>query len=138
MRRTIIVVLALGAMGVGCSHPRPTHVRADAGATIDVDMSDNHFSLDEVDVPVGATVTFRFRNVGAVGHEALIGDEATQLRQEREHGSGVADENRNAVVVGRRETKTLTHTFDAAGVQLVGCHQPRHYAQGMKFVVKVQ
>ena len=35
------------------------------------------------------------------------------------------------------KTATTTHTFDAAGTFLIGCHQPLHYEQGMKITVTV-
>ncbi len=38
----------------------------------------------------------------------------------------------NAVEVGPGETKELTWTFTTAGTTLYGCHEPGHYASGMR------
>lgn len=35
------------------------------------------------------------------------------------------------------ETKELTHTFDAAGQTIAGCHLPGHFGGGMKASVTV-
>ena len=35
------------------------------------------------------------------------------------------------------ETGTVSHTFDKAGTFLIACHQPGHYAGGMKATVVV-
>jgi plastocyanin len=45
---------------------------------VEIDMVDNAFEPAEVEVAAGETVRFVFRNTGAVVHDAVIGDEATQ------------------------------------------------------------
>jgi uncharacterized cupredoxin-like copper-binding protein len=124
--------------------------------TIDVDMVDNAFEPAEVEVTAGETVRFVFSNNGAVVHDAVVGDEAAQDDHEAEmrsaeeqdgemdemdemgHGS-TSDEGDEeaAITVEPGEEGEITHTFDSAGDSLVGCHEPGHYAAGMKIVVNV-
>jgi len=98
-------------------------------------MTDNHFSLDELTVPVGATINFEFDNTGAVGHRAFIG---TEDEQNAYSAGTLRPTDQNEVVLARRSIGRLSYRFNAAGSFVVGCHQPAHYADGMRFVVKVQ
>jgi uncharacterized cupredoxin-like copper-binding protein len=41
------------------------------------------------------------------------------------------------ITVDAGKTGTLTHTFGTAGTTLIGCHQPGHYAAGMRIEVHV-
>ena len=43
----------------------------------------------------------------------------------------------NVVVLEAGETKELTWKFTESGTVLIGCHQPGHYAAGMKGSVEV-
>ncbi len=134
------MLLALTALGgvalAGCQDDRaPTVITAKNGDSVKVEMTDNKFSIDELTVPVGAEITFIFHNGGAVGHEAVIGDQRTQ---DMHTSNGAHDmDPASTVEVGRDRTERLTHTFGTAGNLIVGCHQPGHYESGMKFVVKV-
>ena len=124
--------------------------------TIDVDMVDNAFEPAEVEVTAGETVRFVFSNDGAVAHDAVVGDEAAQDDHEAEmrsaeetdgemdemdemgHGSTSGEGNDEAAItVEPGEEGAITHTFDSAGDSLVGCHEPGHYAAGMKIVVNI-
>ncbi|HVF04886.1 MAG TPA: plastocyanin/azurin family copper-binding protein [Frankiaceae bacterium] len=110
--------------------------------TVDVTMSDIKFEPATLSVAKGEAVTFRFTNTGQLPHDAFVGDTAAQQEHEREmsaepgghpHGSG----DQEAVTVQPGRTGELTHTFAGAGTFEVGCHQPGHYAAGMKIVVTV-
>jgi uncharacterized cupredoxin-like copper-binding protein len=51
------------------------------------------------------------------------------------HGGGSGDDNKITVEPG--ETGDLTYRFDEAGTYEIGCHEPGHYAAGMKLTVNV-
>ena len=106
-------------------------------------MRDIAFSPDTVDVEAGETVTFVFENVGKIPHDAYVGDAGAQDEHEMEmqemdeaghgdHGAGA-----DAVTVEPGKRGELTHTFEAGDRLLIGCHQPGHYAAGMKVTVNV-
>ena len=50
----------------------------------------------------------------------------------------MAHEDPNAVVIGPSETQELTWHFSEAGVFVIGCHQPGHYAAGMVGALTVE
>lgn len=108
--------------------------------TIEVGMLDNEFTPASVDVEKGETVKFAFDNQGDVAHDAIVGDEAAQVEHEEEmaesdgmsHGG-----DGDAVTVEPGDDGELVYTFDEAGALEVGCHQPGHYASGMKISVTV-
>lgn len=143
---SLIVLAACG----GESDNQSAEAGNAASRTIEVAMTDMAYAPGAVEVAAGETVTFRFRNDGAVVHEAVVGDLAAQEQHhadmaaemsagathmmdgDMEHGSAM-----HGVVVQPGETIELTHTFDAAGVQLVGCHQPGHWEAGMRMDVRV-
>jgi uncharacterized cupredoxin-like copper-binding protein len=136
-RLGVVVVLAMLAGSCGSSDDSDG---ASGGARmIDVEMLDVAFSPMSVEVAAGEKVTFVFRNRGKVDHDAFIGDEEAQVDHEREmrdmsdmeHGGG------DALTVEPGKTRSLTHTFDEPGTTLIGCHEPGHYAAGMKIDVTV-
>ena len=129
-----VVVAVLVTAGCGSDAP-PTRVAAKSGDTVKVVMTDNAFSIDELDVRVGSVITFVFDNQGAVGHEAVIGNRAAQDMHMSNGHAGMDPDS--SVEVGRAQRRSLTYTFADTGVMIVGCHQPGHYEAGMKFVVRV-
>lgn len=120
-----------------------------AGArTVDVVMDDIVFRPDTISVAAGETITFRFTNAGAITHDAFLGDAAEQAEHEAEmaemdgmHGMHGTDSHAehlgNAITVQPGDTQTFTHTFAAGEVLEIGCHQPGHYAAGMKITLQV-
>src|SRR5262245_32498713 len=52
--------------------------------TVEVEMRDNEFSPDQIDVSEGETVRFVFSNEGQATHDAVVGDEADQAEHEAE------------------------------------------------------
>src|SRR5215216_5769310 len=87
----IAIALALAACGGGSDDasdlstaPGDRNTGGGAARTVDVVMRDNAFSPASVEVAAGETVTFAFRNDGAVTHDAVIGDEAAQAEHEDE------------------------------------------------------
>ena len=108
---------------------------------VDVVMTDIAFSPTTLAVTKGETITFRFRNDGKLDHDAYVGDAAAQQEHEKDmradKGGGHGHDDTDAITVKPGQTGELTHTFDEAGTFEVGCHQPGHYAAGMKITVTV-
>lgn len=154
MQRALALVLAsavtLAACG-GDGGSDPVGGSADAPRTIEVTMTDMAFTPSELDVTVGETATFVFRNDGAVRHEAVFGTLAEQeahhtemaemggAHDGMEEGTMPHEEmtDLHSVVVEPGETIELIHTFDAAGSMMVGCHEPGHWEAGMKMDIDV-
>jgi uncharacterized cupredoxin-like copper-binding protein len=110
-----------------------------AGKPVAVVMKDDSFLPDHLSLKQGETVTFRFTNSGAQLHEAVIGNEDAQAQAEMamQHGGHSGMSMTNTVEVKPGTTGELTMTFDKAGDVLIGCHQPGHYAAGMRATVTV-
>ena len=111
---------------------------------VEVEMRDIAFAPAALTARVGETVRFSFRNTGAIAHDAFVGDQmaqdqhGTQMQQNGAthdaHGPGSGD---GGITVAPGATGEITHTFGSAGAILIGCHQPGHYAAGMKLSVTV-
>ena len=115
-------------------------------------MTDMAFTPTGLDVTSGETVTFVFSNDGAVRHEAVFGTSAEQEAHHTEmaemggghdgmEGRTMPDDGEmtdlHSVVVEPGDTIELTHTFEAAGPTMVGCHEPGHWEAGMKMDLDV-
>jgi uncharacterized cupredoxin-like copper-binding protein len=113
-----------------------------ADRTVEIVASDDlRFTVAAVTVTVGETVTFRIVNAGQIAHDFTLGDQATQDEHEAkmaEMGGMTMPEEANAVTVGIGQTKELTWRFTEPGTVLIGCHQPGHYAAGMKGEIAVE
>lgn len=108
--------------------------------TIQVRMSDDlRFEPAQLTVQAGETVRFEVTNAGAVVHEFLIGDEAAQDGFEMDmSGGGMQEDTDAGVSVEPDGTETFEFTFEEAGQLLAGCHEPGHYAGGMKATITVE
>ena len=110
---------------------------------IAIDMTDNAFAPDAVEVAAGEIVTFVFTNDGEAVHEAYIGtaedQEAHADDMAEDHGGGhdMDDGGGEVLDVDPGDTGELTYTFAEAGEYLIGCHQPGHYEAGMRLDVEV-
>lgn len=105
-------------------------------------LAERRFKPDTVDVKAGETVTFKVINEASELHEFMLGDEAMQAEHERtmsEMGTEPMDmdDTANSLTVKAGTTEMLTYTFKEAGTVLFGCHQPGHYAGGMKGTITV-
>jgi uncharacterized cupredoxin-like copper-binding protein len=128
----VVLVGACGGGSHGESHG--------ATRTVEVTMRDIAYDPAAVTVKAGETVKFVFRNEGQIRHDAFIGDEAAQVEHEkemREEGSGGMDGHHgdDAITVDPGKTGSLTHTFEAGEVLVIGCHEVGHYAAGMKVAI---
>lgn len=138
----LALVVGAGLVAGACGSDRGSGngSASEASRTIDVDMVDIAFEPDAIEVKKGETVTFRFKNVGKVAHDAFIGDAEEQAEHEEEMGDEMAHHANaeGAVTVDPGETKSLTYTFDDDGDSIeIGCHQPGHYAAGMRLEISV-
>jgi uncharacterized cupredoxin-like copper-binding protein len=141
----IMVLLASTGCGGG-SHDSAKNMgmssstAAAGGRTIDVEMRDIAYSPSTVAVPAGQPVTFVFHNMGQTEHEAFLGDAAAQADHEQKMASGGMGGMAGAgdeVKVEPGQTASLSHTFKPGETLLIGCHEPGHYAAGMKVAVTV-
>lgn len=126
-----------------------TGAPAAAGKTVEVKMLDIAYEPKTLTVNRGERVEFVFQNVGKIAHDAFVGDMAAQADHEQEmreggqsstsggHGMGGGDKDNKGVTVDPGKTGRLTHTFGKTGTIEIGCHQPGHYAAGMKVTVTV-
>ena len=141
-RRSFLAITAGLLVLAACGgDPTNTSGRDDA-RTIEVDMVDIAFEPTKLDVAEDETVRLVFTNRGEVTHDAFIGGRAAQAEHEadmREGGGGHdhGDDDSNAVTVEPGDTAEITYTFDEPGTVEIGCHQPGHYAAGMKITVEV-
>ena len=92
-----------------------------------------------VSVRAGVSVTFVVTNGGAVAHEFYLGDEAAQLAHDSAMMTmpGTMTDEADGISVEPTQTRELSHTFDAAGSTIAGCHVSGHYAAGMKMTITV-
>lgn len=111
-----------------------------ADRTVDITMTDNKYDPASVQVTKGETIKFRFHNNGAMVHEAFIGSAKDQAHHDQEMVA-MPDMNHASpdemVTVKPGKSGDLTVTFDRTGETMIGCHQPGHWAAGMKATVDV-
>ncbi len=156
-RRPLLVALTLAfgaaVTAVACGGSNSASTLRSTERTIDVTMNDSSFQPARIDVAKGETVTLRFTNNGAVTHEAVLGDDATQMA----HHAGMAaptgaphhghadsmpmsmpmDGTDGDLSVAPGSTAELTHTFTEAGHLIIGCHEPGHWEAGMKATITI-
>jgi uncharacterized cupredoxin-like copper-binding protein len=160
------LVAAAALLTAGCAkNADENQVSLKGGGTVAVRMTDNAYSPDRLEVAAGDTVTFKFTNDGKMTHEAFIGSSKEQDAHDTEMsgsssgssqsgmdmGSGSMDMGAGSMDPGARptsddahmvtvqpgETAELTYTFDRPGTLYIGCHQPGHWASGMKATISV-
>jgi uncharacterized cupredoxin-like copper-binding protein len=142
-------IVALAALAGACGDDSQTaeSAAADGGTTptgsrtVNVAMEDIKFDQPILTVRTGDTIDFRFINTGQIPHDAFVGDTAAQMEHETEMAemgdAGGHDGEEPAVVVQPGDSGELSYTFTEPGTYEVGCHQPGHYAAGMKIDVTV-
>lgn len=99
-------------------------------------MDDFSFSPTNVAVQSGEIVTFKVTNAGAIPHDFTLGTEEMQEEHEAEMvemgGNMDMHGEPNVFSLEPGETKEMTWRFEESGPIVFGCHQPGHYAAGMK------
>jgi uncharacterized cupredoxin-like copper-binding protein len=111
--------------------------------TVEITMVDIAFEPKTLSVQRGERIEFVFHNRGNISHDAFFGETAAQADHEKEmremegEGHDMAAGEANAITVEAGKTGRLTYTFDKPGTIEIGCHQPGHYAAGMKIAVTV-
>jgi uncharacterized cupredoxin-like copper-binding protein len=144
----VAAAMTLAVAGAGCGggmdHDSMSH-GSSAGTgtirTVDVTMRDVMYDPPAVTVQDGATVTIVFHNAGKIRHDAFLGDEAAQAEHEKKMGmsstsmGGHMDDD--AISVEPGAAGSLTHTFKMGDTLVIGCHEPGHYAAGMKLAIVV-
>jgi uncharacterized cupredoxin-like copper-binding protein len=120
---------------------------AKATRTVEIKAGDDlRFQPSQVQAKVGETVTFRVVNVASMEHDFVLGDEKAQSDHEKEmqqmssdpnHNMAAMGDEPNAIHIAPGATKEITWTFAKAGTVIYGCHEPGHYASGMKGTVTV-
>lgn len=155
----LVLVTACGSDSSGpSSESSEPSGSPDAPRVVEVAMTDMAFEPAVLDVSAGETITFVFRNDGAVRHEAVVGDMSEQEEHHAEmaeasgehgmesmdHGDDMPAEmpaempdGMHGVVVEPGESLELTHTFGASGPMVIGCHEPGHWEAGMRLDVAV-
>ena len=139
-RSTVAIAVVGALLSVACGGTTP---KAEKGAarSVQIDMVDSSYQPAAVQVAKGETVTFTFSNKGKAAHDAFIGSAAEQAEHEKSmrsadggHGGGHGDDKKS-ISVEPGKSGQLTHTFTDAGSVEIGCHEPGHYAAGMKLAV---
>lgn len=143
-------VAALALLTAACGSGDTDSASSDSGGArrVEVAMVDIDFKPETIEVAKGEEVRFTFTNDGKIRHEAYVGTPDDQADHEMEmaeageqsgghdaHGGGSGDDNKVTVEPG--ESGDLTYRFEEAGTYEVGCHEPGHYAAGMKITVNV-
>lgn len=143
----LVGLVALTTLTAACGETRQSSSTTEVGAvtgarTVDVAMEDIEFDQTTLTVKTGETIDFRFTNTGQIAHDAFIGDDAAQKDHEAEMGEmGDAEGHgmkEGAIALQPGESGQLSYTFSEPGTFEVGCHQPGHYAAGMKIDVTVE
>lgn len=135
-KAALLAVLPLLAACSSGSGAAPDDVRTIAIAARD----DLTFEPATIEVAAGEKVRFVVTNEGAMDHEFILGDEATQMAHESQMdaGSHMALDAMASMSMAPGEMMEATVTFDEPGEILFGCHVAGHYAGGMKGSVMVQ
>jgi uncharacterized cupredoxin-like copper-binding protein len=114
-----------------------------ADRVVEISAGDSfRFDPESVAVTAGETITFRVTNDGAIPHDFVLGDAAMQDEHEAEmadmaSGGDMSHDEPNAFVIEPGETKEMTWHMTQSGEILFGCHQPGHFAAGMKGTITV-
>lgn len=136
----LLIAACSSGGGAAESLSAPSSAVSSAASTrIEVALTDElRIEPASLTVPAGVPVTFVVSNTGAIQHEFYIGDEEAQAEHEQEmQAGGMAHDEPAGISMAPGETKELTYTFAEPGETLAGCHEPGHYAGGMKATITV-
>ena len=146
---TATALVAIAALTAACGNSSNDNARASTTKTVEIEMVDIGFQPKTVEVDKGTLVKFVFTNTGKLEHEAFLGPAMEQEAHEKEMSSGDkgsgsmgghdmgSSKEASAITVKPGEKGELATTFGDAGTYEIGCHEPGHYAAGMKVTVEV-
>ena len=157
MKLTVLAAALVGLIATACGGGNGDHSSMNNGSTdatgaaaaptrtVNVAMVDIAYEPKTLSVQQGERIEFVFDNKGSIRHDAFIGDAAAQADHEKEMGkedsmAGDHDKANKAdtgITVDPGQTGRLTYAFDKPGTIEIGCHEPGHYAAGMKVIVTV-
>ena len=157
MKRVFVAAAFIAVLATACGGGNDDHSTMDMGEststsaapggtakTVDIDMVDIAYEPKTLSVQRGERIEFVFHNKGKITHDAFIGDTAAQADHEKEMSEGKEGSmaeghgmGGTAITVDPGKTGSLAYTFDKPGTLEIGCHQPNHYAAGMKVAVTV-
>jgi uncharacterized cupredoxin-like copper-binding protein len=156
-----VSAVALGAGAHGDGHGQsaksgePGKV-SDAGRSITVQMYDNYYEPESIEVKPGETVRFVVENKGNLVHEFNIGTPAMHESHQKEmmmmvehgviqggklnrdmmemdmgNGMSMKHDDPNSVLLEPGESKEVVWTFSETGAIEFACNVPGHYQAGM-------
>jgi uncharacterized cupredoxin-like copper-binding protein len=98
------------------------------------------FEPTAITVKQGETVIFDVRNAGEIAHEFFIGNATQQTEHEVEMQQmfAMGHDHATGVNVDAGQTEALRLSFPDRGTLEIGCHEPGHWAAGMKGTLTVQ
>jgi uncharacterized cupredoxin-like copper-binding protein len=141
--------------GNGATSGQPAQA-SEADRTITVEMYDNYYEPESIDVKPGETIRFMVSNEGALVHEFNIGTpdmhEAHQeemmmmvehgviqggklnhdmMNMDMGNGQSMKHDDPNSVLLEPGESKEVVWTFSEKGDIEFACNVPGHYQAGM-------
>ena len=122
--------------GMDLDRPAETGVER----VIEVTAVDVGFEPKSITVRAGEIIRFVVTNSGAVDHEFMLGDDATQVAHAEEManlGSNMDHGHLNALALKPGETKELVWTVEAGQQLQFACHVPGHYDAGMWGTIEI-
>ena len=156
--RPLLLAALLAASGLvladaGHGHTSKIGSPADAREatrTIEVDMTDNRYSLSEIDVAKGEVIRFVIHNRGQLVHEFNIGTPSMHTSHQEEmlemmqsgkmsptkmmhgHGGEMGHDDPNSILLNPGESKEFVWRFGEGvnGLEFA-CNVPGHYQAGM-------
>ena len=136
---------------------------SDVTRTVNIDMTDNRYSTEEIAVKAGETIRFVVRNKGELVHEFNIGtpdmhkghqkemtmmvdhgvleaDKINHARMKMDMGGGKTMEHTdpNSALLEPGKSKEVVWKFSKAGTFEFACNVPGHYDAGMVGEIQVK
>lgn len=146
---SLTLLVALTGTAIASGSHAGEHQKSAAGVlglatavsrTIKIDGDDSmRFTPESVSVKRGETVRFVVTDSGQLPHEFVIATASEQREHQQMMQSmpNMEHAEANALSLQPGETKTLIWKFTQPGNIQFACHEPGHYAAGMKGTVKV-
>ncbi len=151
---TCFVVSSFGIAHAGVGEKghghNPSHIgmpgkAAHVDRTIEVEMTDNAFSVNAIDVKAGETIRFKLVNKGDFAHEFSIGTAEMHHKHQKEMmkmmDAGMLDDtgmpmgmdhdDENTLALAPGKSGELIWKFTKSGRLEAACNLPGHYESGM-------